>query len=83
VAAYNAGAGGVRKAIRKAGSRDFWVLQDFLPKETRNHVKKFIATHYLFEGGGGMTTMTAAEIAAKKNEVSLHRFTRDVTSAAG
>jgi membrane-bound lytic murein transglycosylase D len=43
VAAYNAGAGGVRKAIRKSGSRDFWALQDYLPQETRNHVKKFIA----------------------------------------
>lgn len=77
VAAYNAGAGGVRKAIRKAGSRDFWALQNFLPAETRNHVKKFIATHYIFEGGGGTTTMTAAEIQAKKNELSLQRFSRE------
>ncbi|MCW3087730.1 MAG: rane-bound lytic murein transglycosylase precursor [Sediminibacterium sp.] len=66
VAAYNAGAGGVRKAIRKAGSRDFWSLQYYLPEETRNHVKKFIGTHYIFEGGGGWTTMTAAETEAKK-----------------
>lgn len=83
IAAYNGGAGSVRKAIRKSGSRDFWALQDYLPKETRNHVKKFIATHYLFEGGGSKATMTAAEIEAKKIEVSLHRFTRDLTSVAG
>lgn len=61
VAAYNGGAGRVRQAMRKAGSRDFWNLQYFLPEETRNHVKKFIGTHYVFEGSGGLTTMTASE----------------------
>lgn len=66
VAAYNGGAGRVRQAIRKAGSRDFWDLQYYLPEETRNHVKKFIGTHYLFEGGGGWTTMTAGETLVQK-----------------
>jgi membrane-bound lytic murein transglycosylase D len=40
IAAYNSGPGGVLKAIKKSGSRDFWKLQQFLPKETRMHVKK-------------------------------------------
>jgi membrane-bound lytic murein transglycosylase D len=71
VAAYNAGPGGVRKAIRKAGSRDFWDLQYFLPEETRNHVKKFIGTHYAMEGSGGWTTMTAAETAVQKSNISM------------
>jgi len=62
IAAYNAGEGRVRQAIRKAGSRSFWAIQNFLPAETRNHVKKFIATHYYFEGCGGVTTMTADEL---------------------
>ncbi len=62
IAAYNAGEGRVRQAIRKAGSSNFWAIQNFLPAETRNHVKKFIATHYYFEGCGGVTTMTAAEL---------------------
>lgn len=66
VAAYNGGAGRVRQAIRKTGSRDFWELQYYLPEETRNHVKKFIATHYVMEGGGGWTTMTAAETKYQK-----------------
>lgn len=66
IAAYNGGAGRVRQAIRKAGSRDFWDLQYYLPEETRNHVKKFIATHYIFEGSGGWTTMTASETLAQK-----------------
>ncbi|TAG09394.1 MAG: lytic transglycosylase domain-containing protein [Sphingobacteriia bacterium] len=68
VAAYNGGAGRVRQAIRKTGTRDFWELQYHLPEETRNHVKKFIATHYVMEGGGGWTTLTAAETKyAKEN----------------
>ncbi|MEO7210874.1 MAG: lytic transglycosylase domain-containing protein [Chitinophagaceae bacterium] len=62
VAAYNAGEGRVRKAIERAGSKDFWDLQYYLPTETRNHVKKFIATQYFFEGSGGYTTMTVSEI---------------------
>ncbi len=66
VAAYNGGAGRVRQAIRKAGSRDFWDLQYYLPEETRNHVKKFIGTHYIFEGSGGWTTMTAGETVVQK-----------------
>jgi len=44
LAAYNSGAGNVRRAIRKSGSRDFWVLKRYLPRETRNYVPAFIAS---------------------------------------
>jgi membrane-bound lytic murein transglycosylase D len=50
VAAYNGGAGRLGKAIEKKKTKDFWALQYELPLETRNHVKKFIATHAIFEG---------------------------------
>lgn len=49
IAAYNGGPGRVYDAIRKSGSRNFWSLQYYLPEESRNHVKKFIATHYVME----------------------------------
>ena len=62
IAAYNGGPGNVNNAIRKAGSRNFWALQDYLPVESKNHVKKFIATHYIMEGAGGITTSTKDEI---------------------
>ena len=61
VAAYNSGPGPVLNAIKKSGSRSFWKLQNFLPKETRLHVKRFIATHYYFEGGGSLVTLGKAE----------------------
>jgi membrane-bound lytic murein transglycosylase D len=61
IAAYNCGPGVVNSAIRKSGSRNFWNLQYYLPAESRNHVKKFIATHYIMEGDGGVTTLTKKE----------------------
>ncbi len=51
IAAYNGGPGRVFSAIKKSGSRNFWDLQYYLPEESRNHVKKFIATHYIMEAG--------------------------------
>lgn len=70
IAAYNGGPGNVYSAIKKSGSRSFWVLQRYLPNETRNHVKKFIGTHYIFEGQGGITTLTRAETAEQIGAVS-------------
>lgn len=61
IAAYNGGPGAVYNAIRKSGSHNFWSLQNYLPTESRNHVKKFIGTHYIFEGQGGVTTLTRTE----------------------
>lgn len=57
IAAYNGGPGRVFSAIKKSGSKNFWSLQYYLPQESRNHVKKFIATHYVMEGSGGITTI--------------------------
>lgn len=51
LAAYNGGPVPVYRAIHKAHSRNFWSLQQYLPAESRMHVKKFIATAYYFEGG--------------------------------
>jgi membrane-bound lytic murein transglycosylase D len=51
IAAYNGGEGRVHSAIKKSGSHNFWKLQYDLPEESRNHVKKFIATHYIMETG--------------------------------
>ena len=47
IAAYNCGKGNVTRAIDKAGSRDFWEIRPFLPKETRDYVPAFIAALYV------------------------------------
>lgn len=67
IAAYNGGPGKVNTAIKRSGSRNFWELQNYLPAESRNHVKKFIATHYIMEGEGGLTTLTKEETEALLN----------------
>lgn len=68
IAAYNVGPSRVMKAMAKHNSRSFWDIQYSLPAETRNHVKKFISTHYILEGGGGITTMTRDEMLALNKE---------------
>ncbi|MBX7154721.1 MAG: LysM peptidoglycan-binding domain-containing protein [Bacteriodetes bacterium] len=45
LAAYNCGAGGVKRAIKASGieNPDYWQVRDFLPKETRGYVPIFCA----------------------------------------
>lgn len=47
MAAYNAGPGRVRAAVKRAGSSDYWKIARFLPEETRSYVPGFIAASYL------------------------------------
>ena len=76
IAAYNGGTGNVYSAMRRSHSNDFWALQYYLPAESRNHVKKFIATHYIFEGQGGVTTLTRDEATQQLTGSSMYVFTR-------
>jgi membrane-bound lytic murein transglycosylase D len=81
IAAYNGGAGNVLKAMRKSGSRNFWDLQYYLPAESRNHVKKFIGTHYIFEGQGGLTTLTKKETDENYGVNGTYIFNRKLSTA--
>ncbi len=76
IAAYNGGTGNVYRAIRKSNSRDFWQLQNYLPAESRNHVKKFIATQYTFEGQGSVTTLTKDEATDQLSGSAMYVFNR-------
>lgn len=48
ISSYNCGVGNVRKAISKAGSRSYWKVRPYLPKETQAYVPSFIAVNYMF-----------------------------------
>jgi membrane-bound lytic murein transglycosylase D len=72
VASYNSGPAPVLNAIKKTGSRSFWKIQHLLPKETRLHVKRFIATHYYFEGKGSLVTLSKSE--TEKYQKDLEEF---------
>lgn len=50
LAAYNCGPGPVYTAMHKSGSKNFWLLQRYLPTESREHVHRFKATYQYFEG---------------------------------
>lgn len=48
IAAYNCGPNAVNKAIHRAGgSRDYWTIYRYLPRETRGYVPAFIAANYI------------------------------------
>ncbi len=48
LAAYNAGAGNVNRAIRKAGGvMDYWTIRKFMPRETQNYVPIYIAASFV------------------------------------
>lgn len=86
IAAYNGGPGRVYSAIRQSGSRNFWDLQYYLPEESRNHVKKFIATHYIMESGnssalgenGGAANLTPAEDSAALSKSVTGRYKANI-----
>ncbi len=48
LAAYNSGAGNVNRAIRYAGgTKNYWAIWPYLPRETRGYVPAFIAVNYI------------------------------------
>jgi membrane-bound lytic murein transglycosylase D len=80
IAAYNTGTAKVNHAIRTSGSRSFWDLQDYLPLESRLHVKKFIGTQYTFEGQGSVTTLTKEEATDQLSGSEMYVFHRNLTA---
>ena len=47
ISSYNCGSGNVNKAIRRAGgSRDFWNIYQYLPRETRGYVPAMVGAMY-------------------------------------
>lgn len=49
LAAYNCGPGNVSRALARAGNaKSYWDIYDYLPRETRGYVPKFIAAVYAY-----------------------------------
>ena len=50
IAAYNCGPGNVNRALARAGQncKTYWDIYDYLPRETRGYVPKFIAAAYAY-----------------------------------
>lgn len=80
LAAYNGGPGYVYNAIKKSRSRNFWDLQCYLPAESRDHVKRFISTHYILEGQGSITTLTKAEATEQIGALAGYLLNRSLTA---
>ncbi len=47
LAAYNCGPGNVKKALRRSSKDEFWSLKNYLPKETRRYIPKYVAISYI------------------------------------
>ena len=49
ISSYNCGSGNVNKAIKRAGGKtDFWVVYEYLPRETRGYVPAMVGAMYAF-----------------------------------
>jgi membrane-bound lytic murein transglycosylase D len=44
IASYNSGEGAIIRRIRMYGGKDFWDIDEYLSRETRNYVPNFLAT---------------------------------------
>ena len=48
ISSYNCGSGNVNKAMRRSGSREFWPVYNYLPRETRGYGPAFVGAMYAF-----------------------------------
>ena len=47
LAAYNSGIGTIKSAVRRAGTKNYSVVSNYLPHETRRYVPAYLATAYV------------------------------------
>ena len=72
------------KPAMELDNTDFWEIQNDLPAESRTHVKKFIATHYIFEKDGSETTGKKTNSTALANQLTSEELlSSDTTTVYG
>lgn len=76
IAAYNSGPTPVQRAIDRTGSRNFWDIKEYLPRETQGHVLAFIATASIFENFSKFINLGSIPVDFKfgKEEEALAKF---------
>ncbi len=75
VAAYNCGLNGMKRAVKKAGTNDFWELAEAgaLPPETRRYLPKFMAVAAILSYGGRLGLEAAWPDTAAWEAIPLDR----------
>jgi len=85
LAAYNSGAGNVNKAIRRSGgSKNYWNLRPYLPRETADYLPQFQSMMYLytyakehgFKPQRAPQLMIATDTVLIKNKISFSHISK-------
>ncbi len=85
LAAYNSGPGNVSKAIRRSGgSKNYWNIRPYLPRETANYLPAFLATMYIFEyaeehglyNEGPLTPIIATDTIHVKERITFQQINK-------
>lgn len=87
LAAYNAGAGKISRAIQKTGTRDFWRIARTrsIRRETREYVPKFMATTIIATNPDHFGFRVSSRAVHQYEEVHLNKSVhlRSLANAAG
>ena len=73
IASYNCGPGNVNKAIKRAGNvKNFWVIQKYLPAETRGYVPAFIGAAYAMNYASEHNIYPSTELAIETHTDTVY-----------
>lgn len=73
IASYNCGPGNVNKAIKRAGGvKNFWAIQQYLPRETRGYVPAFIGAAYMMNYASEHNLYPSDEVVINYHTDTVH-----------
>jgi membrane-bound lytic murein transglycosylase D len=75
LAAYNSGIGTIKKAVRAAGSKNYWKVAAHLPSETRRYVPAFLAAAYIanYHEQHGLKPVSPLHFAGDARAIRIYR----------